>query len=465
MPNAFAYLVLILWPVVTLALFASMRQEKALIWSLLGGYLLLPVNTAFDFPGVPALDKTSIPNISALIGAMLFAKGPVVRLPREWWVIMLMVGYIVSPMFTVLTNRDALQFGSILLPGLRPYDAFSAAAYKGVDLIPLVLGYNVFREPRAQEYLLRAFVVAAIGYSLLMLVEIRLSPQLHTWIYGFFPHSFAQQVRDGSYRPVVFLGHGLLVAIFTSMALVAAAYLAQRRAQLFGISAWVWVAYLAGLLVLCRSLGALILGLTGIGAMFLARRGGVRLICAVVALTVLAYPMLRGANLVPVQAFADQIGTTSGERAASFQTRIDNEASLLAKANLRPLFGWGGYGRNRVYDAITGNDLSITDGMWIIIVGSNGWAGYIAAFGLLCLPMVAAWRRGARHSPTNTALSLILAVNLLDLLPNSSLSPLTWLMAGALVAGIRQRGPSRRLEKSQRRVQVPSVTQSRKHQV
>lgn len=433
MPNAFAYLVLILWPVVTIALFASMRPEKALIWSLLGGYLLLPVKTGFDFPAVPALDKTSIPNISALIGALLFSKGPVARLPREWWVVTLMSLYVISPMFTVLSNSDAQQFGNLQLPGLRPYDAFSAAAYKGIDLIPFVLGYNLLRGPSAQDYLLRALVIAAIGYSLLMLVEIRLSPQLHTWTYGFFPHSFGQQVRGGSFRPVVFLGHGLLVAIFASMALVAAAHLAQRRAQLFGVSAWLWFFYLAGLLILCRSLGALILGLAGVGVMFLVRRSGVRLICAILALAVLAYPLLRGADLVPVQAFADQIGTMNEDRAASFQTRIDNEGSLLAKANQRPLFGWGGYGRNRVYDASTGQDLSITDGTWIIIVGTNGWAGYIAAFGLLCLPMVAGWRRGARLCPASAALSLVLAVNLLDLMPNSSLTPLTWLMAGALI--------------------------------
>jgi hypothetical protein len=434
MPNAVAYLALILWPVVTLALFASMRPPKALIWSLLGGYLLLPVNTAFDFPGVPALDKTSIPNISALFGAILFAKGPVVRLPREWWVMTLMVAYITSPIFTVLTNRDALQFGSFLLPGLRPYDAFSAAAYTGIYLIPFVLGYNILKGPRAQDYVLRALVLAALGYSLLMLLEIRLSPQLHTWIYGFFPHSFAQQVKDGGFRPVVFLGHGLLVAIFTTMALIAAAYLAQRREKFFGVSAWFWVVYLAGLLILCRSLGALMLGMAGVGVMFLFSRSRVRLICAVVAVTVLAYPLLRGADIVPVQAMADQIAAVNEERAASLQTRIDNEGSLLVKANQRPLFGWGSFGRNRVYDESTGKDLSITDGTWIIIVGSYGWVGYIAAFGLLCLPMVAASRRGARLSPASAAISLILAINLIDLMPNSSLSPLTWLLAGTLMS-------------------------------
>jgi hypothetical protein len=409
-----------------------MRPVPALIWSLLGGYLLLPVNTAFDFPGVPALDKTSIPSISALVGALIFSKGPILRPPREWWLMALMVLYIISPIFTVLTNRDSLMFGSFMLPGLKPYDAFSAAAYKCIDVIPFLLGYSMLGTTRSQDYLLRALVIAVLGYSLLMLIEVRLSPQLHAWIYGFFPHSFGQQVRGGGYRPVVFLGHGLLVAILAAMTIVACAYLAKRRAKVFGISAWAWLAYLVVVMILCRSLGALILAAAALFAMIVIPRRGVRLICALVAIAVFLYPILRNADVVPVQALADQIAAVNQERAESLQTRIDNEDQLLGRADQRPWFGWGGYGRNRVYDEYTGRDLSITDGAWIIVIGSFGWAGYIGAFGLLCLPMVAAWRRGTRLSPASAVLSLVLAVNLLDLLPNSSLTPLTWLIAGTL---------------------------------
>ncbi len=432
MPNAVAYSALIVWPLVTLVMFASMRPTHALIWSLLGGYLLLPVRTAFDFPGVPELDKASIASISCLIAAMLFAKSPAVRLPREWWLLALMALYVISPMFTALTNSDPLLFGSLLLPGLKPYDAFSAAAYKSIDLIPFLLGYTMLSTNRAQNALLRTLLIAVLAYSLLMLVEIRLSPQLHKWIYGFFPHSFGQQMRDGGFRPVVFLGHGLLVAILTAMAIVAAAYFAKRRAHILGLSAWFWLAYLVGVIVLCRSLGALILASLAMCVIIILKRSSVRLFCAMVAIIVLVYPVLRGADVVPVQALADQVATVNEDRAGSFQTRIDNEDMLLERASQRRWFGWGGYGRNRVFDERTGEDLSITDGTWVIIIGQSGWAGYVAAFGLLCLPMIAAWRKGTSLSAANSALSLILAINLLDLLPNSSLTPLTWLIAGCL---------------------------------
>lgn len=457
MPNTIAYAALIIWPFVTLILFASQRPAHALIWGLLGGYLLLPVNTEFDLPGVPALDKASIPSVAALVGALIFAGPRALRLPRKWWLLALMVLYVLSPMLTVLTNRDPLLFGSVILPGLKPYDAFSAAAYNGIDLIPFLLGYNLLRTANSQDYLLRSLVAAMLFYSLLMLVEIRLSPQLHSWTYGFFPHSFDQQIRDGGFRPVVFLGHGLLVAILTSMTIVAAASLARRRTQIFGVSAWFWLAYLMCIMVLCRSLGALILTVTALPAALFIQRGGVRLICALVATSVLIYPIMRGADLVPVQALADQVAVANSERASSFQVRIDNEDSLLEHAAQRPLFGWGGYGRNRIYDKETGKDLSITDGTWVIVIGIHGWAGYIATFGLLCLPLLGIWLRGAHVSAAGAALSLILAVNLLDLLPNSSLTPITWLLAGALAAIPKRTGQAKYGKHSRLRNQLGNI--------
>jgi len=433
MPNTVAYGALIVWPFVTFAIFSAMRLERAVIVSLLAGYLLLPVKTSFDFPGVPALDKTSIANLSTYAAAMVHTGGRSLRLPREWWLIALMSVYLVSPIITIINNGDMLSFGELILPGLKFYDAFSAAAYKAIDLLPFLLGYNILRTARAQDEFLRTLAVAALAYSVLMLIEIRLSPQLHAWIYGFFPHSFGQQVRGDGFRPVVFLGHGLVVAIFAAMAIVATAYLARQRIPLFGISSWFWLAYLVVVLVLCKSLGALLLTLGALLIIVMARRRTLQITCLLLALLVLTYPASRGADLVPVQMIADHVAQYSGERAGSFQTRIDNEEQLLARSSLRPWFGWGGYGRNRVFDEDTGKDISITDGTWVIIVGVNGWVGYFAVFGLLCIPIIQGFYSKSVSAMPRDVLALILAINLLDLLPNSSLSPVTWLIAGSIM--------------------------------
>ena len=40
MPNSFAYLMLIIWPVACLFLFRRLPVERAIIWSILAGYLI-----------------------------------------------------------------------------------------------------------------------------------------------------------------------------------------------------------------------------------------------------------------------------------------------------------------------------------------------------------------------------------------------------------------------------------------
>jgi protein gp37 len=71
--------------------------------------------------------------------------------------------------------------------------------------------------------------------------------------------------------------------------------------------------------------------------------------------------------------------------------------------------------------------------------------GYLACFGLLCFPLFASLgiRDVKGKAPLVTAtLMIILVVNLLDLIPNSSLTPITWLIAGALSGpAIRSRKP------------------------
>ena len=111
---------------------------------------------------------------------------------------------------------------------------------------------------------------------------------------------------------------------------------------------------------------------------------------------------------------------------------------LLAKTAERPVFGWGSWGRGRIYKTHwTGKfdyDLTITDGTWIIIISTFGWAGYIASFGLLAFPTARAfrYRRQFAKFPSFVILLAVLVTNLFDLLPNSSLTPITWLIAGTL---------------------------------
>jgi hypothetical protein len=88
----------------------------------------------------------------------------------------------------------------------------------------------------------------------------------------------------------------------------------------------------------------------------------------------------------------------------------------------------------------------VTDGVWIIVIGSYGWLGYIAQFGLLTLPtlMLAFGRRSSALTPATAGLGLVMAANLLDLLPNATQIPFTWLMAGALLGEAERLALARR---------------------
>jgi len=439
MPNTLAYLSLVGWPLIAFAMFRVMPFERALIWSILGAYLLLPPGIGFDAPLVPPLTKTSIPNLAALLICLFVMQKPVSPFPRSPIGRVLVICFVVSPVATVLTNADPIRFAHGGIPGLSLYDSLSAVINQGLFVLAFFLGRQFLGTPEAQRELIRALFVAGLIYSVPMLLEVRLSPQFNVWIYGYFPHSFAQQVRFGGFRPVVFLAHGLWVAFFALTTLVAAAAL-WRRAEAASRSAMLaGVGYLALVLFLCKSVASMVYAVLLLPlVMFFNQRMQLRIAAALGVIAVL-YPLLRGADLVPTEFFvstaAENIDT---DRAASLQFRFDNEDVLLSHANEKPLFGWGGWGRNRVYDPETGQDITTTDGRWVIVIGQYGWLGYMAEFGLLALPLVLLWRHARTRGLDEVApylgpLALILAINMVDLLPNASLIPFTWLLAGALL--------------------------------
>lgn len=191
------------------------------------------------------------------------------------------------------------------------------------------------------------------------------------------------------------------------------------------------------MLIINKSFGALLLGIfIGAASYFLKYRRLVTIL-AISGLVIIAYPALRGAGLIPVDRFAAIIADQSEDRAGSFQIRINNEEKLLEKSERKPFFGWGTWGRGRVYSTDWQGidvDTTVADGAWIIIISSFGWIGYIACFGLLAYPTFRAFRYRRQFSLSGPCVTLlaVLVINLFDLLPNASLSPLTWLIAGAL---------------------------------
>lgn len=452
--NTFALLALLGWPLVVIFLFRVLPLNRALIWSILGAYMALPQLSAIDLPIVPALNKETIPNLVAFAACLaIWGKMPTL-IPAGWVGRVLLVLFIVSPAITVLTNLDPVlfgidRFGTMTLvdpnalelwglPGLRIYDSVSALAQQVFLMLPFFLARQGLRSEQAIREILVALVIAGAIYALPMLWEVRFSPQLHTRLYGFFQHDFAQAMRNGGFRPFVFMPHGLWVAFFAFMCAMAAAALAREATRGEGGKKLLILGFMIGLVVICKSMGALVFTLVFVPVVMILRpRLHLALAAALVTL-VLVYPLLRGSGLVPTEQLVASVESISAERAESLNYRFTNEDRILAHVEDKPLFGWGGWGRFMVYDPATGESQSIVDGQWVITIGHYGWLGYIAMFGLLALPILSLWwqARKPEAPPVPVAVStltLILAVNMVDLLPNATLIPFTWLIAGALL--------------------------------
>ena len=207
-----------------------------------------------------------------------------------------------------------------------------------------------------------------------------------------------------------------------------------KRLPLYILAAF----YLAGVLLLTKTLAPLLYFLLLAPLIcFFSSKAQMRL-AIFLALIAVSYPVLKGFDMVPSQTILAQAEKISPERANSLKFRFENEDRLLERARIKPLFGWGSWGRNHVHNAIDGTILTVTDGRWIITFGVYGWFGYLAEFGLLSIPLLLLWREARLADPGEFSsfvgpLSLLLAINLFDLLPNATLTPITWIISGALL--------------------------------
>jgi hypothetical protein len=430
-----------LWPVFSVFFFRLFSLPVAACVAIMGGYLLLPSGLELQLRGLPPIDKTTIVAVASLLLALV----TVASLPdRDKWqlqkrwipgsavVLICLMALVIGEFGTVATNREPLVFGFRVIPGLTWRDAFSGIARTLLFLTPFFIGRMIFGSRKAQRALLVVLVGFALFYSVLALYEVRMSPQLHAQVYGFSPFSFIQQMRGGGFRPVVFLNHGLAVGIFLAISVLAAATL-YRSTE--GPERWKWalaMVWLLGVLVLSKSLGALLITLMLLPCILVLNPRQQMIAAVCIASVFLAFPVLRAAGLVPVDralALAEQI---SPARAQSLGVRLDNEEILLARALEKPVFGWGGWGRARVYDQ-NGVDISITDGSWVIAFGDGGWTQYLGLFGLMCWPVFGLFlRHRQKVDPIAAGLVLILCAKLVDLIPNSGFSPINWLILGAL---------------------------------
>lgn len=230
----------------------------------------------------------------------------------------------------------------------------------------------------------------------------------------------------------------------------------KTRSGLIGI-------YFGVVLLLCKSVGATILAAVFIPIIAFLRAKRIATISAAACIIMLVYPAIRTAGFVPTITISELTRSFSTDRAGSFEFRLINEDQLLRRAGEKPVFGWGSWGRNRIYSPDDGSDLSVTDGAWIITLGTWGWVGYIAMFGLLNLGCLRILSRRTARSAATMAVAVtcsLLALNLIDSIPNSSIRALTWIIAGTLASVGSRQFSGRPIPSLQRRREHEHSTES-----
>jgi hypothetical protein len=431
---------LILWIPIAAYFASSSRPPVAAAALMLGATMFLPERVAFNFPLVPPMGKAEIGQLSILV-ALVCSKPALMRrqiFPSGTGYAL--GGLMVCAMITAISNTDPQFYGPRVLPAMTLHDGVSLAVR---DLFfwgpPFVLGSMVFRTSRDLKDLMRIIVTAAILYSFFILVELRMSPHFHKWTYGFHQHQIRQVARaGGGYRPMVYMAHGLALALFILSAGLASVAVTRAKVRILGLPTHLLSPIMFVILIMCKSLGAILQGLVTFPIMlFASPRIRVR-IAAMLGVVLIAYPIARYFGVVPYVHLTNAALKISADRAQSLDFRFTNEELFLTKARDRIWFGWGGHRRARIFDPVSGENEAVPDSFWVIQVSSRGLFGYYCSLGLIVTPILITWRRFSRiRDPADrqlvSGLAMIMGVYCIDMTVNGMFTNLPLFFSGALL--------------------------------
>jgi hypothetical protein len=414
------------WFVVVFGLFIVLRPRRAAIASYLGAILFLP-QAELTLEGLPEITKITITSFAVLFAIAVFDVGRLLRF-RPSMVDTPIAIWCVVPMASSITN------------GLGVYDGLaSVIEHVAVWGLPYLVGRLYLNSVPALRDLAIAIVIGGLLYVPLCWLEIRLSPQLHRWVYSYHQHSFLQTYRWGGYRPTVFMEHGLMVGFWMISATLAAAWLwsSGAKQKLLGVPMWACAGVLLMTSIACKSTGAALLMILGFGVLWSTRHVRASAIVLVLLLLPPFYLWLRTSGVWHGDQLTQLVAKVSPDRARSMGGRFHQERMLLDKAHRRALLGWGQWNRWRIQDE-RGHDVTIADSLWIISLGRTGFIGLIAVVAAILLPAglllarisASRWLEPSTGPPA--VLAVLLVLFMFDGLLNAMLNPMFVLAAGGL---------------------------------
>ena len=429
---SFDTLALIIWLLVFSLVYRQFRDPRVyFLINLLGAWLFLP-QSAVDLPFLPDLTKYTVFSLSSLISMRLFGRKYKFRLRKCDWPVLV---FCMIPIFTSLEN------------GLGIWDGLSSTinAYL-VWGIPYFLGRKYFRTIEDLKFILLGIVVAAAIYLPFIWFEIFMSPRLNQIVYGFNQADWVEHIRYGGWRPKVFMQHGLMVALFVSISVLAIFTLRaeNKKTRILGIRSSVLEKILIITIIACKSGNGVVIMVMTILARIMTKAGMARVLLLTLVLIIAGYLTVRVSGCWDGLELITNVQSISGDaqRAGSLGARIKQENLFLHRAEEKWLFGWGGWGR-----AFPVNEYGVrltrgVDSLWIIVYSENGIIALVSLFWVfLAAPCVVATRAG-KMVLNNKEKSFIYMASfipiffMIDSLANAMVSPLYIMVAGSLTSVI-----------------------------
>lgn len=427
-PSFFAYLVMAAYPLLGLIFDARLPRHKAILATMLVGFLFLP-SVQVDLGGALFWNRTSAPFFVILVG-VIFRDGALLSELRFRRFDIPMLVWCLVPIASSVTA------------GFGAYDGLSQAFYQAIQWGgPYFLGRLHFRTKEQLYDLARFIFIGGLIYIPLCLFEVRMSPMLHNTFYGFHQHDFAQTIRGSLYRPMVFLQHGLMVAMWVGMTTYLGWVLTKVGGgiRFLGVSAKFWPPIMMASLLLMQSFGAMLLVGTAVGLTSLSRATQGKTLLLVLAFIPAAWSLTRSTGILPSSAIPDVASVIEADRANSLDFRLDAEDRLINHAWKQALFGWSPGGFNRTADAPGKRGQVVADGLWIISFAAFGFVGLAAMLLFHLVPFLIVLRevppRRWESEPLTWvigSMGIIIAIISVDNLMNSMVNPLFLVMMGAL---------------------------------
>ena len=451
-----AQFVLVIWPVVVCFLFMQLPKQRAVIVSFLIAWLFLPHRTYFVFLGLPDYERISATCYSIFLATMIFDSQRLQSFKLGWLDIPMLV-WCFCPLPSSLVN------------GLGLYDGVSQTLSQVVTWgFPYYLGRIYLNDLAGLRQMAITMFTGGLIYAPLCILETLISPQLHRIVYGYHPRAdFSQNIRYGGYRPTVFMEHGLEVGVWMLAACMIGVWLWQAGVlkQFWKVPMIIIIPGLIVTFIMVKSTGAWGLFAIGLMVMFSAKwlRSGLLLWLLLGLIVFYLYMGVTGGfHGDDIVDFISQV--INSDRAQSLEFRFDNEELLGDRAREQMVWGWGGWGRNRVREynwAGELEDITVTDSLWIIAFGDRGVIGLFGLFGSFLFPVLLFC--GFRYKPQTwfhpkvapaAVLSVVLALYLFDCLLNAMVNPIYTLVCGGLV-GLLLRPPE---SLSSKRKSVPRAS-------